>query len=732
MIKRIIKILLSVILILILAIIYLSVFGIKTDKFNNQIKKSILKIDNKINFSLNEVVYLLNPYNFSINVTTKNPQILIEDSKLDIKSIKTNISLKSLINGQFSIDDLQISTREIELNDLILLARTVHNTPQLFILNTIIKNGSIAADININFDSKGKIKENYLIEGYIKNTRLDLLNEFNVKDLNLSFNIAKTEYSLSEIDAVFNDIKIQSPLIEIKEKKDLYLINGTILNKDKKLDSKDLKPILGNFLNNVDIKNIEFNSTNNFSFTINRKLKFNDLKIETVLDLNQITVTEKRFNLKPYLPNFKEEIKFENHKIKINYNKDQLIIDGKGDIFFTDKPEKLSYEIIKKNNEFLFNTKVNIKDNPLIIEFIEYEKKEGLDSIISINGNLKNNGSIRFKSISLQENQNQILIKDMELSKDFKIVDLGSININYKNNKNFYNKLNLKKNNSNFILEGEHFDATKLINNIMDNDEDDSSIFHKLNTRIDIKINKTYIDEINYLNNLSGYLNFKNNKINNLKLDSIFPNNKKINLTIDTNEAMEKTTRLFTDYPKPLIKRYDFIKGFEEGYLDFHSIKKDNVSNSVLIIDNFKVQEVPIFAKILSLASLQGIADILTGEGIRFTDLEMKFSNQKGLTKIEEMYAIGPAVSILIDGYIESKKLVSLSGTLVPATTINRSIASIPLLGKILIGDKTGEGVFGVSFKIKGPPKDLSTTVNPIKTLTPRFITRTLKKIKKN
>ena len=126
------------------------------------------------------------------------------------------------------------------------------------------------------------------------------------------------------------------------------------------------------------------------------------------------------------------------------------------------------------------------------------------------------------------------------------------------------------------------------------------------------------------------------------------------------------------------------------------------------------------------------MADLLTGEGIRFTDLEINFSKQKGLTNIDEMYAIGPAVSILMDGYIENKKLVSLRGTLVPATTINRSIASIPLLGKILIGDKIGEGIFGVSFKIKGPPKDLKTTVNPIKTLTPRFISRTLEKIKKN
>ena len=97
---------------------------------------------------------------------------------------------------------------------------------------------------------------------------------------------------------------------------------------------------------------------------------------------------------------------------------------------------------------------------------------------------------------------------------------------------------------------------------------------------------------------------------------------------------------------------------------------------------------------------------------------------------IKEVYAIGPAISILMDGYVEKDKLISLRGTLVPAT-INKVIGSIPVVGKILVGKKTGEGVFGVSFKIKGPPKKLETTVNPIKTLTPRFITRTLEKIKK-
>ena len=100
MIKKIIKILLAILLILILIIIYLSVIGIKTDKFNNQIIENISKINKKINLNLRDVHYQLNPYNFTINVKTKNPQILLDSGKLKIREIKTNIGIKPLINNQ--------------------------------------------------------------------------------------------------------------------------------------------------------------------------------------------------------------------------------------------------------------------------------------------------------------------------------------------------------------------------------------------------------------------------------------------------------------------------------------------------------------------------------------------------------------------------------------------------------------------------------------------------------
>ena len=225
-------------------------------------------------------------------------------------------------------------------------------------------------------------------------------------------------------------------------------------------------------------------------------------------------------------------------------------------------------------------------------------------------------------------------------------------------------------------------------------------------------------------------MKFNSSDLKSLDLKGNFSDNKKLNLSIKTNQNNEKITTLYSGYAKPLVKKYNFIKGFDEGYLDFYSIKNNNTSKSNLKINDFKLKELPALTKILTLASLQGIADLLTGEGIRFNEFEMKFRNENKLMTIDEIYAIGPAISILMDGYIQSGELVSWRGTLVPATTLNNVIGSIPFLGNILVGKKTGEGVFGVSFKIKGSPKKLKTTVNPIKTLTPRFITRTLEKIK--
>ena len=298
MIKKIIKTLLITFLILILAIFYLSIFGIKTDKLNNQIINNILKINKNINLSLGNVNYLLNPYSFTINIKTKNPKILIEGRNLEIETIQTNVVLKSLINSQFLIDDLQITTKEIKLNDVIKLVRIFQNSPKLFVLDTIIKEGSITANINLNFDENGKIKKNYKIKGSIKKAKLNILNQLKLQSLNFNFDIDENNYLLKQIDTKLNGIKITSPLIEIKEKKNSFFVNGKFLNDKKNFDTEEFRIISANLFDSADIQKIEFSAINNFSFNFNKNLKFDNFKIDSIVDLKQLIFKKKKFKIK--------------------------------------------------------------------------------------------------------------------------------------------------------------------------------------------------------------------------------------------------------------------------------------------------------------------------------------------------------------------------------------------------------------------------------------------------
>ena len=83
-----------------------------------------------------------------------------------------------------------------------------------------------------------------------------------------------------------------------------------------------------------------------------------------------------------------------------------------------------------------------------------------------------------------------------------------------------------------------------------------------------------------------------------------------------------------------------------------------------------------------------------------------------------------------MQGYQSDDGLTSLRGTLVPAKTLNKIISKIPLIGNIVIPKEVGEGLFGVSFKMKGTKGKIKTTINPIRTLTPRFLQKIIDKNK--
>jgi len=730
MIKIIYRTLIGLIIILSIIVVYLSTIGVKTDKFNSKIISKIKQIEPNIKLKLNDVSATLDPFNFVINAKTIGTDLIYKNKIIKIQMIKSNISLKSFVNNKFALTGISISTQSLPIKDLVTIARLLNNDPKLFIAEQFIKDGYLVADLKFEFDELGNIKENYKFNGFVKDGKISLFKRYDLNKIDFIFEINEKNLKFNDIKLSLNNKKILMPELNALKYNKEYSISGKLNTSNTSLTKNEINKLIYDNLKGLDIKEISFSSKNNFKFKINKKLKVKNLDIKSDIYLNNFKL-KNSLKLKNIFSKIQDDFIFKNQKIKLEYKKDNLIISGKGHVFLQSENDEIHYEIYKRKNEVKFNTTLNISKNPFKIDILNYKKNE--NSKLKLNFQGKNNikEKLIFDEISLKENKNIISIKNLILSSDNKIDDIGNININYIDRENLENNLRLTKKDKDYLISGNSFNIDKIIEILLNSENDKKIEFFNKNLNFIFDIKKINLDKNNNINDLKGFLTLNKNVISELNLESKFPNQKNIKLTIKNN-GEEKITTLYSKEARPLVERYKFIKGFEEGDLDFYSIKKNNTTNSTLKIDNFKIQEIPILAKLLTLASLQGIADLLTGEGIRFTDFEMKFSNKDDLMTIEEMYAIGPAISILMDGYIEKDKLISLRGTLVPATTINRTISSIPLIGNILVGKKVGEGVFGVSFKVKGSPKDLETTVNPIKTLTPRFITRTLEKIKKN
>ena len=730
MIKNIYKSLIASITLLLILVVYLSVVGINTEKLNSKIISQVKKIEPNLQLNLSNVSVKLNLFNFGLSIQTIGTDLIYRDKIIKIQSITSNISLMSFLKSEFAITGISISTKSVAIKDLMTFIRLLNNDPKFFIAEQFIKKGYVIADLAFEFDELGNIKDNYKIKGIVKDGQISLSNKYYLDKIDFIFKIKKKNFRFNDARLIFNNKNISIPELITLKKNNEYFISGKLNNKRIELDKNEIKDIIKDEVLGLDIQKIIFSSQNNFSFKVDKNFKFKNFNLISDIELDDL-IFKNSFNLKNIFPKIKKKIIFNNQKIKLKYQKDNLSIDGKGDIFLQNEIDKIEYQILKRKNEFQLNTTLNISKNPFELYLLNYKKNK--NSVLELNLKVKqvDKKDLIFDEISLKEKKNIISVKDLILLNDYTINSIGNISFDYLDRDNLKNKIELKKKDKDYFISGNSFNVNNIIDKLLNSENDKNLDFNIKNLKLIFDIKKVYLDKKNVINNLRGFLFFDKNEISELSLESKFSDQKNIKLTIKKN-GEEKITTLFSYKAKPFVDRYKFIKGFEEGILDFYSIKKNNITNSTLKIDNFKIQEIPVLAKLLTLASLQGIADLLTGEGIRFTDFEMKFSNKGKLMTIEELYAIGPAISILMDGYIESNKLISLRGTLVPATTVNRTISTIPIIGDILVGKKVGEGIFGVSFKIKGPPKNLETTVNPIKTLTPRFITRTLEKIKKN
>ena len=200
--------------------------------------------------------------------------------------------------------------------------------------------------------------------------------------------------------------------------------------------------------------------------------------------------------------------------------------------------------------------------------------KKNKNSNLELNFEGQNNidGQLVFKEILLKKKK-IISIKNLVLSNDNKIEDLSNITIDYKDKDGLRNNLKLKKINNDYLVFGNSLNIDNLIDQLLDTEDEKNLNYFNKNFKIIFDLEKIYLNKDSIINNFKGFIYLKENKIKELNLDSKFSDNQIIKFTI-MNNGNEKVTTLYSHKAKPFVDRYKFIKGFEEGDLDFYSIKK--------------------------------------------------------------------------------------------------------------------------------------------------------------
>ena len=727
------KIIYSFSLILISLIIlftaYLSTVGLETSKFNNLIINEIKKREPNVQLSLNKIKIKFDLKKIQIYLSTVNPLIIYQNIKIPIKEINLYTKIISILKSKNEINQAIISVENFNVGDIQKLATRIKPSNfKTYLLNNVNSGEVEKILINVKLGENFNIND-YKISGSLKKVNIEALKNLKIEDVSFNFISDQNLTLINSFKAKYQSILISSGSLSLKNDKQID-IEGKF-NSQFDLSGKEINKL-------VATSNIKFLEKNNLSLKgsllHNFKFKLDENFKLINYDYNSNgEIFESQINFKE---NFKSQLTEKQIKkfliskanMSINFNKNNnnsLTLEGLYNLGGKEsKNFKISYDLNKTNSKYYVD--FDLAEN-IFLEFINFKSdiKKGSNIKSEINFSKKN---IIFKYIKFTEDKNLISINNLKLNKKKELASISGIEVLTSNNNEINNdfKISFKKKIS---ITGNKYDATNLLNQLTSDSKANPLKNYTKEIEIKLKklVNKSKIPLNNF--NLIGQIN--RGKFDKLSAKSEFSTNQYLDISLKKDENDKKILEIYSDLPSVVLADYKFFEGIKGGKLLYKLVYDNDASASKMTIENFKVVRAPAFAKLLTLADLGGIADLLSGEGMSFDILEINMKSDKNVSTVEEILALGPSLSVLMDGYIEKKTgLISLGGTLVPAKTLNNLISKIPVVGNILVGNKVGDGVFGVSFKIKGLPGKIKTTVNPVKTLTPRFITRALEKMK--
>ncbi len=721
----------SIILLFLLTflIVILSTVGFETDKFNKFISDKAIESNKNVSLKLDKIKFKFDIKDFNLFLETKSPEIVYKDLLIPIQNIKVYLDFYSLIKSKSKISKINIFSEEINIDQLKkIIIKTKPSNLNSLIINKV-QNGKLVTNVELYFNDNLEI-DNFIARGEVKNLNSIINNELSLKNTSFNFFADTSDVLIKNIKSEMDGLLIKEGNLQLSRNEEINL------KSDFRAEIRINKKNINNYLPIV--KNIKLiNQETNFNANVDNFLDVTFDKTFKVIDYNYTNkgkIIKSFFKLeKPiensYLEKDINHLYSKNSNFNVRYasnEKNHIYISG---VYSIDDKKYQNYDL--KNDFFRETSNINLDfefSEELNFNLINYKKDDGKDAKIFLNVQTKKD-LLNLKELKYTENRNLIFIEKLKINKQ-NLSSLKKIKVKTFNKNELKNDFTLdfgKKIN----IFGNRYDATN-INKLL-NQKSQNSILKKISKDIDINLKNIDTPLSKKLMNFRLIGVMEKGKFVKISSKGDFGNNKFLDISMKNDKKNKKQyLEVYSDLPQPLLSEYTFFKGLSGGILTFSSIIEDKKSTSKLIIENFKLVNAPGVVKLLSLADFSGLADLAEGEGLSFDKIEMVINNNNGFLKLNELYAVGPSISVLMEGYKEETGLTSLRGTLVPAKNINKFLSKIPVIGKIIIPKDVGEGLFGVSFKIKGMPGKMKTSINPIKTLTPRFITKALEKKKKS
>ena len=116
---------LTILTLLLVSIIYLSTYGLKTDNFNTFISGKVREYNSRLNIRLDDVFIKLNLSQGSININTKDSILISGKNAVKILNTDINLNILKFIRSENSIKNIKIESSENTIPDLTSLLNSI-------------------------------------------------------------------------------------------------------------------------------------------------------------------------------------------------------------------------------------------------------------------------------------------------------------------------------------------------------------------------------------------------------------------------------------------------------------------------------------------------------------------------------------------------------------------------------------------------------------------------------